>query len=115
MARTTPSSHPGYRGYAPTGARSLLRRAMRWYDHSMHSEHDDSAAEDVQRAAHPPAADQVDQSEHAAPPPRVDEGSAEGQEVRPDTPVEGRVRVFAVGQEVVPHEDIGRFSEGQEL
>jgi hypothetical protein len=93
----------------------LLSQAMGWYDRTMPSEHDDRAAEDVQRAAHPPAADQVDQREHAAQPPQVDEGFAEGQEIKPDTPEEERVRDFAEGQEVAPHEDIGRFSEGQEL
>jgi hypothetical protein len=85
------------------------------YDRPMPSEHDDRAAEDVQRAAHPPAADQIDQREHAAQPPQVDEGFAEGQEIKPDTPEEERVRDFAEGQEVVPHEDVGRFSEGQEI
>src|SRR3954465_1485355 len=118
MARTTPSSHPGYRRYVPGGARSLLPQAMGWYDRTMPSEHDDRAAEDVQRAAHPPAADQADQREHAAQPPRGDGGFAGGQEIKPDTPEEERVRDFAEGQEVAPlseqEEDIGRFSEGQE-
>ena len=82
------------------------------------STEDDRAAEDAQRAAHPPLADQVDQREHRAQPEQVDEGFAEGQEVKPDTPEEERVRDFAEGQEVAPlseeEEDIGRFSEGQE-
>jgi len=81
----------------------------------MPSEHDDRPAEDVQRTAHPPAADQVDQREHAAQPPQVDEGFGEGQETKPDSPEEERVRDFAEGQEVAPNEDIGRFSEGQEI
>jgi hypothetical protein len=76
---------------------------------------EDRLAEDAQRAAHPPFADQVDQRDHPAQPPQTDEGFAEGQEIKPDTPEEERVRDFAEGQEVVPHEDIGRFSEGQEL
>ena len=81
----------------------------------MASEHDDRPAEDVQRTAHPPAADQVDKREHAAQPPQVDEGFGEGQETKPDSPEEERVRDFAEGQEVAPNEDIGRFSEGQEI
>ena len=81
----------------------------------MASEHDNRTAEDLQRAAHPPAADRVDQREHPAQPPQTHEGFAEGQEVKPDLPEEERVRDFAEGQEVTPHEDIGRFSEGQEL
>jgi hypothetical protein len=76
---------------------------------------DDRSAEDAQRATHPPAADQIDQREHRAQPPQVDEGFAEGQDVKPDTPEEERVRDFAEGQELAPHEDVGRFSEGQEL
>jgi hypothetical protein len=79
---------------------------------------DDRAAEDAQRAAHPPFADRVDDREHPAQPEQVDEGFAEGQEVKPDTPEEERVRDFGEGQEVAPlseeEEDIGRFSEGQE-
>ena len=81
----------------------------------MTSEHDDRRAEDVQRAAHPPFADQLDQRDHPAQPPQTDEGYAEGQEVKPDTEEEERVRDYAEGQEAVPHEEIGRFSEGQEL
>jgi len=76
---------------------------------------DDRLAEDAQRAAHPPFADRVDQRDHPAQPPQTDEGFAEGQEIKPDTPEEERVRDFAEGQEVVPPEEIGRFSEGQEL
>jgi hypothetical protein len=76
---------------------------------------DDRAAEDAQRAAHPPLSDRVDQRDHPAQPPQTDEGFAEGQEVKPDTPEEEEVRDFAEGQEVVDHEDMGRFSEGQEL
>ena len=72
------------------------------YDRGMASEHDDRPAEDVQRAAHPPAADQIDQREHPAQPPQVDEGFGEGQEVKPDTAEEERVRDFAEGQEVAP-------------
>ncbi len=81
----------------------------------MASQRDDRAAEDLQRATHPPTADQVDQREHVAQPEQVDEGFGEGQDHKPDTLEEERVRDFAEGQEVVPHEDIGRFSEGQEL
>ena len=85
----------------------------------MASEHDDRAAEDVQRAAHPPAADRLDEREHPAQPPQTDEGFAEGQEVKPDTPEEEHVGDFGEGQEVPPRteeeEEIGRFSEGQEL
>jgi hypothetical protein len=79
------------------------------------TDEDDRLAEDAQRATHPPFADRVDQRDHPAQPPQTDEGFAEGQEVKPDTPEEERVRDFAEGQETVPHEDIGRFSEGQEL
>ena len=79
---------------------------------------DDRLAEDAQRATHPPFADQVDQREHQAQPPQVDEGFAEGQEVKPDTPEEQHVGDFGEGQEVPPRteeeEEIGRFSEGQE-
>src|SRR3954452_22950670 len=85
----------------------------------MASEHDDRRAEDIQRATHPPFADQVDRREHNAQPEQVDEGFAEGQEIKPDTPEEERVRDFAEGQEIAPlseeEEDIGRFSEGQEI
>jgi hypothetical protein len=89
------------------------------YDAGMATE-DDRAAEDAQRAAHPPFADRVDDREHRAQPEQIDEGFAEGQERKPDTPEEERVRDFAEGQEVAPlseeeEEDIGRFSEGQEL
>src|SRR3954447_5740250 len=84
----------------------------------MASEHDDRRAEDIQRATHPPFADQVDRREHNAQPEQVDEGFAEGQEIKPDTPEEERVRDFAEGQEIAPlseeEEEIGRFSEGQE-
>jgi hypothetical protein len=84
----------------------------------MASEHDDRPAEDAQRAAHPPFADQVDDREHRAQPAQTDEGFAEGQERKPDTPEEERIRDFGEGQEVAPlseeEEDIGRFSEGQE-
>src|SRR3954462_2967070 len=107
MARSTPRSHRGYLRY-------LAGAAPVGYDLRMSTE-DDRAAEDAQRAAHPPLADQVDQREHRAQPEQVDEGFAEGQEVKPDTPEEERVRDFAEGQEVVPHEDIGRFSDGQEI
>jgi len=82
------------------------------------STEDDRAAEDAQRAAHPPFADRVDDREHRAQPEQVDEGYAEGQEVKPDSPDEERVRDFGEGQELAPlseeEEDIGRFSEGQE-
>jgi hypothetical protein len=85
----------------------------------MASENDDRAAEDLQRATHPPAADRVDQREHVAQPPQVDEGFGEGQEIKPDTPEEEHVGDFAEGQADRPRpedeEDIGRFSEGQEL
>jgi hypothetical protein len=85
----------------------------------MGSEHEDRPAEDAQRAVHPPAADRVDEREHRAQPPQVDEGYGEGLDVKPDTPEEQRVRDFGEGQEVPPRteeeEDIGRFSEGQEL
>jgi hypothetical protein len=85
----------------------------------MASEHDDRAAEEAQRATHPPTGDQVDQREHVAQPPQVDEGFGEGQETKPDTPEEEHVGDFAEGQELTPHteeeEQIGRFSEGQEL
>jgi hypothetical protein len=85
----------------------------------MASEHDDRRAEDVQRATHPPFADRVDDRDHPAQPAQTDEGFAEGQETKPDTPEEERVRDFAEGQEVAPlseqEEDIGRFSEGQEV
>ena len=84
----------------------------------MASEHEDRPAEDAQRAGHPPFADQVDEREHRAQPPQVDEGFAEGQEVKPDTPEEQRVRDFGEGQETPPatteEEELGRFSEGQE-
>jgi hypothetical protein len=80
----------------------------------MASEHD-RAAEDAQRATHPPLADKVDQRDHPAQPPQTDEGFAEGQEHKPDTLEEERIRDYAEGQEDVPHEDIGRFSEGQEI
>jgi hypothetical protein len=87
------------------------------YHRSMATE-DDRAAEDAQRATHPPFADRVDDREHRAQPEQVDEGYAEGQERKPDTPEEERVRDFAEGQELAPlseeEEDIGRFSEGQE-
>src|SRR4051812_38127067 len=110
MARSTPPSHPGYRRYL-AGARPG------GYDVPMATE-DDRAAEDAQRATHPPFADQVDDREHRAQPEQVDEGYAEGQETKPDTPEEERVRDFGEGQEVAPlseeEEDIGRFSEGQE-
>jgi hypothetical protein len=89
------------------------------YDVRMASEHDDRPAEDIQRAAHPPFADRVDGRDHPAQPEQPDEGFAEGQEIKPDTPEEERVRDFAEGQEIAPlseqEEDIGRFSEGQEL
>jgi hypothetical protein len=79
---------------------------------------DDRPAEDAQRAAHPPLADRLDRRDHPAQPPQTDEGFAEGQEVKPDTPEEERVRDFAEGQEIPPptaeEEEIGRFSEGQE-
>jgi hypothetical protein len=85
----------------------------------MASEHDDRAAEDAQRAVHPPAADRVDDREHPAQPPQTDEGYAEGQEVKPDTPEEQRIRDFGEGQETPTRtedeEEIGRFSEGQEV
>ena len=87
------------------------------YHGSMATEND-RAAEDAQRATHPPFADRVDDREHRAQPEQVDEGFAEGQERKPDTPEEERVRDFAEGQELAPlseeEEDIGRFSEGQE-
>jgi hypothetical protein len=79
---------------------------------------DDRRAEDAQRATHPPFADQVDQRDHVAQPSQTDEGYAEGQETKPDTAEEERVRDFAEGQEAPPptaeEEEIGRFSEGQE-
>jgi hypothetical protein len=83
--------------------------------HDMASDDDDRLAEDVQRAAPPPTADQVDEREHVAQPPQVDEGFEEGQDRKPDTAEEQRVRDFGEGQEVAPDEDLGRFSEGQEL
>jgi hypothetical protein len=87
------------------------------YDAGMATD-DDRAAEDAQRAAHPPFADRVDDREHRAQPEQVDEGYAEGQERKPDSPEEERVRDFGEGQETAPlseeEEDIGRFSEGQE-
>src|SRR4051812_15563041 len=107
MAGSTPPSHPGYLRY-------LAGACPVGYDLLMSTE-DDRAAEDAQRAAPPPLADQVDRREHRAQPEQVDEGFAEGQEIKPDTPEEERVRDFAEGQEVAPHEDIGRFSEGQEI
>jgi hypothetical protein len=76
---------------------------------------DNRAAEEAQRATHPPLSDRVDDREHPAQPSQTDEGFAEGQEIKPDTAEEERVRDYAEGQEVVPHEDLGRFSEGQEL
>jgi hypothetical protein len=84
----------------------------------MASDQDDRPAEDAERAAHPPFADQVDDRDHVAQPSQADEGFAEGQESEPDTPEEERIRDFAEGQETPPptaeEEDIGRFSEGQE-
>jgi hypothetical protein len=66
----------------------------------------------------PPAADRVDDREHPAQPPQPDEGFAEGQDVKPDTPDEEEIRDFAEGQELDPdspeEERIGRYSEGQE-
>jgi hypothetical protein len=88
--------------------RHLPGPALGWYDRHMPDEHD-----------RPPAADRVDDREHPAQPEQTDEGFAEGQEVRPDTPEEEVVRDFAEGQEVPgkteEEERIGRFSEGQEL
>jgi hypothetical protein len=79
-----------------------------WYDGHMEEEHE-----------RPPAADRLDDREHPAQPEQTDEGFAEGQETRPDTPEEETVRDFAEGQEHPPRTDeeehIGRFSEGQEL
>jgi hypothetical protein len=88
--------------------RNLPLRAAGWYDGHMPDER-----------KRPPAADRLDDREHPAQPPQTDEGFAEGQEARPDTPEEEEVRDFAEGQEVPPRteeeEQIGRFSEGQEL
>src|SRR3954467_3412026 len=101
MVRCTPSSQSGYLRY-------LRPARTRWYDGHMPDEH-----------KRPPAADRVDDREHPAQPEQTDEGFAEGQEVRPDTPEEEVVRDFAEGQEHAPRteeeEQIGRFSEGQEL
>src|SRR3954465_13611010 len=107
MAGSTPPSHRGY-------LRFLGDSRPGGYGLSMADEND-RLAEDAQRAAHPPFADRVDQRDHPAQPAQTDEGFAEGQEIKPDTPGLTRVRDFAEGQETVPHEDIGRFSEGQEL
>src|SRR3954449_12393072 len=60
MARSTPPSHPGYHCYSAGGAQG-------GYDVRMATE-DDRAAEDAQRAAHPPFADRVDDREHRAQP-----------------------------------------------
>jgi hypothetical protein len=84
----------------------------------MADDHERRTAEDAERAVRPPAADRVDDREHPAQPEQVDEGFAEGQDVKPDTPDEDRVRDYGEGQEVAPlseeEEHIGRFSEGQE-
>src|SRR3954451_2598594 len=110
MAGTTPRSQGGYLRY-------LAGAVPVGYDVPMATE-DDRAAEDAQRAAHPPFADRVDDREHRAQPEQVDEGYAEGQERKPDTAEEERIRDFGEGQEVAPlsedEEEIGRFSEGQE-
>jgi hypothetical protein len=85
----------------------------------MADEHEGRAAEGAERAARPPAADRVDDREHRAQPEQVDEGFAEGQDVKPDTAEEDHVGDFAEGQEMSPRteqeEHIGRFSEGQEV
>src|SRR4051795_4473439 len=111
MAGSTPPSHRGYLRYWGDTRRGGDDLSM--------ADENDRLAEDAQRAAPPPFADRVDQRDHPAQPAQTDEGFAEGQEIKPDTPEEERVRDFAEGQEIAPlseqEEDIGRFSEGQEL
>jgi hypothetical protein len=111
MVRSTPPSQAGYLRYDATICPWIggVREAAEWYDLHMPDEHEHKR---------PPAADRLDDREHPAQPEQTDEGFAEGQEQRPDSPEEEVVRDFAEGQEVPPRteeeEHIGRFSEGQE-